>query len=1146
MTVTFHVGRSGSGKSEWMTKHVIEELKRDPSGPTIYMLVPDQMSFEMERKMAMTDGLNGSTRIQVLSMRRLAFLMMRDRGVATEQFLDQTGTHLLLRRVVEMNEERLTLFRRTMNQFGFYEELNQLITLLKRGLVDPEQLLRLSEQDQHRSLKLQDLSILYEGFLMMTEGKSLHAEDYFNVLLQLLPDIDLTGTQFYVDGFNEFSEQELAVLVALAEKAPLDVLLTIDPDSLYRPHPSFGPTQRTLMRFKELLAERGLSSNDHPHTGSPRFQHPSLAYLEATFGQVTAAPYTRPDSNVVLNAAVDRSVEVEAAVREVVRLVREEGFRYRDIAFVSRSLEEYGDLATQALRKMQLPFFLDERQPMLDHPVVELLKATIEIAIRGYREEPVFRALKTELILLDAEHRRTSVDRLEAFVIERGIKHYHWHEDWYLRRRAEEEARLTGEELDLETALNRYRQTVVDTFDPLLADLKAAKTMQAYTHAIYAFLERVDVASCLAYWREEALEESRLLEAREHTQVWDAVLHLLEQLEAAAPDETLSTELFLQMMDTGLDSLRYALVPPSLDQLTVTDYVRGRLIDKKVVFLLGANEDQIPLVATQSKLLTDQDLDFMHDNGVRAGKATEHLFDDETYYLYKALTAPSHRVFVSYALVDRAGKAIQPASFISDLKARLSGGKVVTTHFAEAGEHRPSDQLSFITNVNQTAAVTALELQRLSRHYPIQDTWFTVYNELLKHPEGRERIRLLTSALFYQNVPQPLPEDVAKSLYTNSIRASVSRLETFQACPFRHFASYGLRLKERRLYRLEAPDIGNLYHRTIEHMSQTVKMDGKEWRDVSRDECSSLAEAAVELVTPEIQNAILMSSNRYGYLKKKLTDVVSKTAEVLIEQSKRDGFDPVAFELAFGSGNFPPVSFTLSNGATCELVGRIDRVDTASVHDQLYVRIVDYKSSKREIDFAEIYYGLAMQMLIYLKVLIEQANAWTQENVAPAAALYFHVHRPLVAPAETDTDTERKVLESYQMQGLLVDDPAILEAMDRTAKLDQKKSIVIPVKYKKDGTIDANTTKKVVSPPQLEQLMDHALNLAEASAEAMYNGEIGVEPYEYKERRPCQTCPFQSVCHFDEALSNEPRQLKKLEKDDVLSRLGGDVDEVDE
>ncbi|MCT4796133.1 helicase-exonuclease AddAB subunit AddB [Exiguobacterium alkaliphilum] len=1146
MTVTFHVGRSGSGKSETMMRHIIKELKRDPSGPTIYLLVPDQMSFEMERKMAMTDGLTGSTRVQVLSMRRLAFLLMRDHGISTEQFLDQTGTHLLLRRVVEMNEERLTLFRRTMNQYGFYEELNTLITMLKRGLVDPEQLLRLSEQDPHRALKLQDLSILYEGFMAMTAGKALHAEDYFNVMLELLPEVDLTGTQFYVDGFNEFSEQELAVLVAIAEKAPLSVLLTIDPDTLYRPNPLFGPTQRTLMRFKERLSESRISSTDVPHDGAKRFTHPSLAYLEATFGQMTAAPYTRETNHVSLEAAVDRTVEVEAAVREVMRLVREDGYRYRDIAFVSRSLEAYGDLASQALQKAALPFFLDERQPMLDHPVVELLKATVDIALRGYREEPVFRALKTELVLLDAEHRRTSVDRLEAFVIERGIKHYHWHDEWQLKRRAEDEAKLTGEELDLETALNRYRQTVVDTFDPLLADLKAAKTMQAYTHAIYHFLERIDVAACLSYWRDEALEDARLLEAREHTQVWDAVLHLLEQLEAAAPEETLSTELFLQMMDTGLDSLRYALVPPSLDQLTVTDYVRGRLIDKKVIFLLGANEDQIPLVATQSKLLTDHDLDFMHEHGVRAGKATEHLFDDETYYVYKALTAPSHRLYVSYALVDRSGKAIQPAGFVADIKTRLLNGAVVKTHFAEAGEHRPADQLRFITNVNQTAAVTALELQRLSRHYPIQDTWFAVYNELLKHPEGRARIRLLTSALFYQNVPEPLSKDVAKSLYTNSIRASVSRLETFQACPFRHFASYGLRLRERRLYRLEAPDIGNLYHRTIEHMSQTVKMDGKEWRDVDQAECVTLAESAVELVTPEIQHAILMSSNRYGYLKKKLTDVVTKTAEVLIEQSKRDGFDPVAFELAFGSGNFPPVSFTLSNGATCELVGRIDRVDTAQVHDQLYVRIVDYKSSKRDIDFAEIYYGLAMQMLIYLKVLIEQADAWTKENVAPAAALYFHVHRPLVTPGGTEADTARKVLESYQMQGLLVDDPEVLDMMDRTAKAEAKKSIVIPVKYKKDGTIDANTVKKVVTPPQLEQLMDHAIDIAEASAEAMYDGTIGVEPYEYKERRPCQTCPYQSVCHFDEALANEPRQLKKLEKNDVLSRLGGDADEVDE
>ena len=487
MTVTFHVGRSGTGKSEQMIHEVIQELKQNPSGPTIYMIVPDQMSFEMEKKMATVDGLHGSTRIQVLSMRRLAFLMMRDAGVATDQFLDQTGTHLLLRKVVEMSEERLTLFRRTMNQFGFYEELNQLISMLKRGLVEPEHLLRLSEQAQHRALKLQDLSIIYEGFLKMTEGKSLHAEDYFNVMLQILPETDLTDVRVYVDGFNEFSEQELAVLVALAEKVDVDVLLTIDPISLYRLNPLFGPTQRTLMRFKELLAERQIPSRDELYDTVYRYTHPSLRYLEATFDQLTAEPYTGSENRIDLHAAVDRTVEVEAAVREVIRLTREEGYRYRDIALVSRSLDEYGDLASQELQKMGLPYFLDERQPMLDHPLVELLKATIEIALRGYREESVFRALKTELVVLDPVHRRTSVDRLEAFVIERGIKHYHWHDEWQLRRRSGEEARLTSEELDIEAELNRSRERVIETFDPLLSDLKQAKTMQAYTHAMYAF-----------------------------------------------------------------------------------------------------------------------------------------------------------------------------------------------------------------------------------------------------------------------------------------------------------------------------------------------------------------------------------------------------------------------------------------------------------------------------------------------------------------------------------------------------------------------------------------------------------------------------------------------------------------------------------
>ncbi|WP_396197500.1 PD-(D/E)XK nuclease family protein, partial [Exiguobacterium sp.] len=305
-----------------------------------------------------------------------------------------------------------------------------------------------------------------------------------------------------------------------------------------------------------------------------------------------------------------------------------------------------------------------------------------------------------------------------------------------------------------------------------------------YTKGLYQFLEEQKIAEHLMEWRKQALEQDQLLAAREHDQVYEAILHLFEQLEAAAPEHTLSTDLFVQMVETGLESLRFALVPPSLDQVIATDYVRGRLQRVKVVFLLGANDGLIPFVQDQSKLLSENDHDFLHEHGIPVGKASLDVFDDELFYLYQGMMAPSEALYVSYALVDEEGKALQPAAITKQLKRQLLLDRPIKTQFAEAGEHAPQEQFDFVTSPDRAAAATAIELRRLQRRYPIQPIWFQVYNSLLENGQGRERMGLFSSALFYQNQAEALPEGLAHRLYGESLQASVSRFETYNACSY--------------------------------------------------------------------------------------------------------------------------------------------------------------------------------------------------------------------------------------------------------------------------------------------------------------------------------------------------------------------------
>ncbi|VWX33211.1 helicase-exonuclease AddAB subunit AddB [Exiguobacterium oxidotolerans] len=1134
-----HLGRAGTGKTTKLIETVINELEERPLGESIYFIVPDQMSFEMERRIATDARLSGLVRMEVMSLRRFAFHIMRDHGNQAIPFLDETGTQLLLRQVVEEVENELKIFKRTKNMPGFYKGLDELIATFKRSLVAPDMLRQISELSPERSPKLNDLALIYERFSERILDKALHADDYYTTLLDLLPTAGLGNTQFFIDGFYEFSLQEQQVLLKLMELAKeVHISFTIDVSDPYAKQTEFGVSQRCYMQLLEQMQDRQLEHEEIHYERTIKFKSEGLQTLEQALMSPAYPPVDHQVDGVTVTAAVNRQVETEAAVRQAIQLVRQHGYRFNEIAFIVRHLEPYADHLERAFQLYDIPYFLDKRATMIHHPIVELIQSALELVVAGYREEAVFRLLKTELMPLPADDQRLALDRLETFVLERGIKGTMWQKPWQLKRRLTDEVSLTAEELEEEDELNRMRQFVVDAITPLQGRLKKSKTMSEHTRSLYQFLEEHQLTDRLFSWKQEALERNELSHAREHDQVYEAVLHLLEQLEAAAPETELSTDLFVQMVETGLESLRFSLVPPSLDQVIATDYVRGRLQRVKVAFLLGANDGMIPFVEDQSKLLSEGDHDFLHNHGVPVGKASLDVFDDELYYLYHGVTAPSEALYISYALVDEDGKALQPASIVKQIKYQLLQDRPVKTHFAEAGEHAPNDQFDFVTDPDRAAAATAIELRRLQRRYPIQSSWFDVYNALLENGQGRERMALLADALFYQNRADELPDDLARSLYGDSIKASVSRFETYNACSYKHFARYGLRLKERKLYKFEAPDIGNLFHGALNDLSVNIKESGRKWRDLDDASCTELAKNAVEKVTPDIQNAILMSSNRFGYIQKKLTDVVEQTAKMLVKQAERSDFEPDLFEISFGNAMFPPLRFTLPDGTEIEFTGRIDRVDQATIGDQLYVRIVDYKSSARALDFAEIYYGLAIQMLLYLKTVVEQSEVLFNQQAKPAGALYFHVKNPMLRSDLSAAEEERNrlLLESYQMQGVIVENDDVLRAMDQVAFDERKKSPLVKVTFTKTG-LHKSHTKGVVKEAELNALMDHAWDELKTSSAEMYAGDIAIDPFDYQERTPCTFCEYRSVCQFDESLGNSYRQLDPLSEKEVLDRL---------
>jgi ATP-dependent helicase/nuclease subunit B len=374
------------------------------------------------------------------------------------------------------------------------------------------------------------------------------------------------------------------------------------------------------------------------------------------------------------------------------------------------------------------------------------------------------------------------------------------------------------------------------------------------------------------------------------------------------------------------------------------------------------------------------------------------------------------------------------------------------------------------------------------------------------------------------------------------IQASVSRMELFNSCPFNHFIRYGLKLKDRKIFRLEAPDIGDLFHAALKHISEMVNEQNISWANLSKAQCEKMAKQAVDDLAPKLQNEILLSSQRHHYIKRKLEQIITRASFVLSEHAKLSGFSPLELELAFGQkGKLPPLSFSLKNGKKMELVGRIDRVDKAiDENGDMFLRVIDYKSSEKDLNLNEVYFGLSLQMLTYLDIIMTYSKELVETNAIPAGMLYFHVHNPMVNSTKMMTleQIEEELMKKFKMNGLLLSDQNVLRLMDQS--LESGSSQIISAGIKKDGTLTKNS--KVATMDEFENLRSYVRKLYEKTGNAIIDGNVEITPYKMKDKKNCTFCPYRSICQFDESMENNCyRVLPQQSNEQVLELIRKEV-----
>lgn len=1161
MSLRLIVGRSGSGKTHCALEEIRSRLREQPLGPPLILLVPEQATFLAEQAMARTPDLGGFMRAQVLSFRRLAYRVVQETGGLAAVPIHDNGRAMLIHKVLEARRDELRLFKGGPSETGLIERIGELLTEWKRYTIAPADIDgaragAAAEADAaDGSLladKLHDLAIIYGDVERELTGRWLDGEDMLARLAASAADSAwLAEAEIWLDGFHGFTPSEMAVIESLLRRSRrVTVTLCLDrpygageePDELL----PFYPTAETAVRLCELAEAAGAPIEPAmtlEPPASPRYANsPVLAFLERSWERRSAAwtgdPYQLHPGHracgLSLHAASNRRVEAEACARDMLRRVREEGRRWRDLAIFVRRMEDYADLLSSVLSDYGIPYYLDGKASVAHHPLVEFIRSALECVTGGWKAEAVFRCAKTDLLGMPGRRvSRDAVDRLENYALAAGIDGWRWHDDRVWRPLPGGD--LEADERPDEQAVSERMQQLLDTRDALLAPLRSlesrigqADSFRGLCEALYAFLDDTGAADRLERLSGDDAAAGLPGRAAVHRPLWDGVMNQLDQMVEMMGDSRPDPALFAGMIDAGLEALKLGAVPPSLDAVLIGSPERTRTDRLKVVYLLGASDGVWPMRLPENGLLSEPEREKLSDLGMRMAPGARRRLLDERFLTYFAFTAPSDHLWLSWPLADDEGAGLLPSEWIDRIRRKLPGIPVQhETAEPQAGDP-DSVQLAFAAHPGRALTHLLPRLRQYLQGEPLAPGWLSVYDWLLGHAEWNARLKRQLTSLRYANAEKPLAAETSLSLYGERLLASVSRMERFVTCPFRHFAAHGLRLKERRLYRVDAPDIGQLFHAALRQTTEKLLAAGGDYANAAlwRQE----AAAAVERLLPRVQSQILLSSHRHGVMARKLGDIVARASAMLGEQAKHSAFRPVGLELGFGpDAPLPPLTLELGGGRKMDIAGRIDRVDAAQTAEGLLLRIMDYKSGAVKLKLEEIAHGLTLQMLTYLDVVVTHAPHWLGRPAEPAGVLYFHVRNPLLPSANgmSAEEAEAAMLRQFRMQGLVLADGAAVKLMDDALAEDgTAKSLIVPVEFKKDGTFSARS--QVADHGQWRVLRSSVRGQIRKIGRRIADGDVDIAPYRMDKRSPCEYCEYRPVCQFDPGLDgNQYRHWSK-------------------
>lgn len=1128
MGIRFIFGRAGTGKSRFCLDQIKKKIDRNDNNNKLILLVPEQYTFDTEKKFLEIVTEKGFLRGEVLSFKRMAHRVFEECGGRTDIRISDSGRNMLIYKILKDKTDELEYFNRMTKEQGFSSVVSKLITEFKKYNISTE-ILNLKEEeinDDELKKKLKDLGLIYNEFNNALHKQFIDGDDELTLLYNKLIDCNIyDDAEIWIDEFTTFTPQQLEVIKMLAKRAKT-VNITLCSDSLSNGvdidyTDVFDAIKNTENSILNIMKEGNISYLEpiNLNKGTPyRFlKNDTLSHLEKHFFTYPFKPYKEEPNNIRLYKANNSYEEVETVAKDILEMVRDKGYRFKDIAVVCRNIAEYEKIATVIFNDYNIPFFIDKKREILDNPLVVLIISSLEILINNWSYESVFKFLKSGLINIEEKY----IDVLENYVLANGIKGYKWTRDLY------DKDEISDEENILFEIMEEVREPLISLHNKI----RGKKTVKEITTSLYNFLVELKVFDTLESWLEEFESIGLQDKIKEYIQVPEMVIEILDQLVDVLGNEVIDIKEFTKILVSGFEEKEVGVIPMALDQINIGDISRVKGREVKALYLIGVNDGVLPSVNKEEGVISDRERDILRDIGLRLASDTKSRAFEEQFIVYTALTIASEYLMVTFPMADFEGKSLRPSIIIPRLK-KILPGLVEESEIYNLKEN--NDKFSKITapipTFNELISALRMEFEKEE----VDEYWAEAFKWFEENEEFKSKASRMFKGLTYTNLVEKVPREKIRRLYQSENKKlifNVSRIEKYAQCPFSYYVQYGLKAKDRKVYEFSAPDLGSFMHNILDDFTNKIRNEKISWSELNKERCKVIVNELVDKKLESDTNSILNSTKKYKYFADRFKRTITKSVMVISEQMRKGSFEIFRNEFEFGGfKDGEPIKIDLPSKETVYLVGRVDRIDTLDLDGNTYIKIVDYKSGAKKFNLTEVYYGLQIQLLVYLDALIKNSKYILKNQAMPGAILYFRIDDPIIKSKKQLSEEEIKenILKELKMSGLLLKNIDVVKAMDNDM---ETYSLIIPASIKKDGDFSSNSS--VVTEEQFNILRKYVNDKMAELCEEMLSGDIKITPCKNNNTPYCNYCDYSSVCQFDTSIENNKYKiiLKKNNND---------------